>query len=1445
MLKNLMFKKFARNAVLVVFAFAILKCGVNDKKKISNKNNYESSSSLKKTKPSLLKTLLTGFLTFSQMANGDKVINKAKKVTSIFDRPFDYDEINLHNDILREKYDHESLEEFGDKINLRKLLQQGTPSPTVDCNLPINLMFGVDASGSVGSSNFNITKNWLKKIVHKLDLDPQLSQTKIGLIEFHNLTNYYLPLGYHNESYVNSIIDNDLEYQINGYTNTPLLLNDTIDVFDNEPQSNHTKNILILITDGIPCMPDNCPYFICEDPDHKIGYIMPDYIDYGLKLKQENIRPIIIEIGPKEQFSFINCLVEKPARGNDIISVKQYSVSNFDSITGELVDDICRTPTFSPTTDPTVSPTTDPTKSPTKDPTISPTKNPTKSPTLNPTKSPTTDPSKSPTTDPTTEPTSDPTKSPTFDPTKSPTTDPSKSPTTDPTIEPTTNPTKSPTKNPTISPTKNPTLSPSKDPTISPSKNPSVVPTKNPTISPTTDPTTNPTYMPTTNCELKKNTIFLFDESGSIGSVNFQTILDWFRTVLLKQPFHLSRIGIIEFSTNAVESLPLDYYNRSYLNYFVQNQIIYNGGITNTPAAIELAASIFNQTDTASDENNQIILVTDGVPCVSCGEPGCCTVSICEYSDFLYTNNIRSIGVLVGTNANSNYINCLFLKEGDKILTNFNELDTIIDDLFSIQCETLPPSPAPSTAPTFSPSKSPASAPTFSPTKSPTTAPTNPPSAHPTTSPTTTPTNDPTTEPTTDPTHKPTTGPSFAPTKHPTTNPTNNPTISPTNDPTNDPTTDPTPSPTPSPTMLCNIAMNIMIGIDQSAEQSDFDNIKEFAKKVVRNINTNTMEIGFSTYCDSANTNLEIGHYNKEYLEDFIEDNILKCNDTQRNIPQLLTNNLDINFKDIKNQANLLLLLNGGFAYLINRTVPLNLDNFSSPFREASIRTVSVGFGSDNYYSPFQNFYDPHHLQVENDLDIIANDLVPRLCETFNPTTSPTTSPTKNPTKSPTTDPTKSPTDNPSKIPTKYPTISPTKNPTDNPSKIPTKHPTIPPTKNPTISPTKNPTYNPTKSPTNDPTDSPTTSPTSSPSPAPTNSPNVLHCDPDIIVGIDVSGTICQDSFASSLKIGQYIANYFETDSTKFGAYSIGNAINQVLPFAYHPTRQYIKNVISNVTYENEFTDIKSFITIASTELGQNNPAGNNMVIIISDGHPCPNENDCPQDLCITEVYDTINNNRVRPFLIQVGPLEQYSLIDCILKTSTDKVKILPSYSDAYLDQIAQDIVDKFCETVAPSPSPSAYPTANGTIITQPTPSPVLDNEAEAAFLNQIAEKEGISAPFVVEELDNKKVVIEKIYTPHPTKPKPSMHKNIETLNTANELSSSEDNIGSAIERPIYITALSVLAGIILLLLLTFLCLRRKSKKKNRNFSFGKSENFETELANFDEESEGGIYINE
>ena len=387
------------------------------------------------------------------------------------------------------------------------------------CDAPVDLVFILDESGSVGSTNFYRSIDFMKDMVARFKVGTGVNDAQVAMVEFATQSTLWFDL---NDHTTNSAVTARMSQSVfnSGGTCTGWAMkmaSDSVLCSTCPGRSGASSNpsIVVFLTDGNPGSISSCN-------SYNSGSI--DRINEITRLKGLANRVIPVGIGSGISGSYLQSL----AKDMPLINGNNYITAEYSNL-GAIMDDLATAacPTLPPSKFPTSYPTGHPTAYPTGFPTVEPTLSPTVFPTAYPTGSPTADPSKAPS----------------FAPTKAPTyncnsctsvqiaqcdmgagrpgtcsfTDLNcnvhkcgcagdgyacsgtacaqctQAPTDAPTSFPTVAPTSTPTTEPTLAPTSYPTVAPSLAPTSEPSFSPSFAPTSAPTAAPSA-PTKAPTY---------------------------------------------------------------------------------------------------------------------------------------------------------------------------------------------------------------------------------------------------------------------------------------------------------------------------------------------------------------------------------------------------------------------------------------------------------------------------------------------------------------------------------------------------------------------------------------------------------------------------------------------------------------------------------------------------------------------------------------------------------------------------------------------------------------------------------------------------------------------------------------------------------------------------------------------------------------------------------------
>eukprot|EP01083_Nonionella_stella_P188090 692571_1 len=201
----------------------------------------------------------------------------------------------------------------------------------------LDILFAIDASGSVGEDNWKVQRDFIKKlVVHDINIDV----SKIGFAIFSTHVNFSRSIQSWQtiaelENYVSGLL------WPAGWTFTWEAINQSVLEFTGERKGSsyipdpNRKQVLILITDGNPCGPSSeggCPCSLC--PNSGIF----EYTQ-SLPLIQDNdIRTVIVAIGSNIDPRYLDCLTQNDT---DFITVSAFNATQFDAITAYISDVFC------------------------------------------------------------------------------------------------------------------------------------------------------------------------------------------------------------------------------------------------------------------------------------------------------------------------------------------------------------------------------------------------------------------------------------------------------------------------------------------------------------------------------------------------------------------------------------------------------------------------------------------------------------------------------------------------------------------------------------------------------------------------------------------------------------------------------------------------------------------------------------------------------------------------------------------------------------------------------------------------------------------------------------------------------------------------------------------------------------------------------------------------
>eukprot|EP00486_Rosalina_sp_Unknown_P013287 CAMPEP_0201594858 /NCGR_PEP_ID=MMETSP0190_2-20130828/192042_1 /ASSEMBLY_ACC=CAM_ASM_000263 /TAXON_ID=37353 /ORGANISM="Rosalina sp." /LENGTH=1076 /DNA_ID=CAMNT_0048054631 /DNA_START=134 /DNA_END=3364 /DNA_ORIENTATION=+ len=183
----------------------------------------------------------------------------------------------------------------------------------------LDILFGIDTSGSIGRSGFQIQKQFVKGLVD----DGVANGTRIGFYMFNTVINRTKELQFWDKTVLGAFAEG--MWWSGGWTNTPQLISYGLEhfaaTFDAERQQ-----IFLIITDGNPCLPDSqggCPQTACQ---------------YKTQVFQAGVRVVVIGVGDGLNSKYVKCLTQSDS---DWIPVSGYSEAAFATILGSLSEVLC------------------------------------------------------------------------------------------------------------------------------------------------------------------------------------------------------------------------------------------------------------------------------------------------------------------------------------------------------------------------------------------------------------------------------------------------------------------------------------------------------------------------------------------------------------------------------------------------------------------------------------------------------------------------------------------------------------------------------------------------------------------------------------------------------------------------------------------------------------------------------------------------------------------------------------------------------------------------------------------------------------------------------------------------------------------------------------------------------------------------------------------------
>lgn len=163
----------------------------------------------------------------------------------------------------------------------------------VDCDAsePMDIIFGIDASTSLGIAAFQTEKQFVKQV----SLSRVSNDTQIGYTIFSTNVNVTRQLQYWDETDLSLFLDG--LWWTGGWTNTGELIESVLSQFANHSESGRKRRLMI-ITDGNPCLNSadgECPFSVCQ---------------YAEPLQSAGIKTAIIAVGDNLNPIFIECIAD-------------------------------------------------------------------------------------------------------------------------------------------------------------------------------------------------------------------------------------------------------------------------------------------------------------------------------------------------------------------------------------------------------------------------------------------------------------------------------------------------------------------------------------------------------------------------------------------------------------------------------------------------------------------------------------------------------------------------------------------------------------------------------------------------------------------------------------------------------------------------------------------------------------------------------------------------------------------------------------------------------------------------------------------------------------------------------------------------------------------------------------------------------------------------------
>eukprot|EP00484_Ammonia_sp_Unknown_P004174 CAMPEP_0197074786 /NCGR_PEP_ID=MMETSP1384-20130603/211281_1 /TAXON_ID=29189 /ORGANISM="Ammonia sp." /LENGTH=708 /DNA_ID=CAMNT_0042513627 /DNA_START=50 /DNA_END=2177 /DNA_ORIENTATION=+ len=188
-------------------------------------------------------------------------------------------------------------------------------------DVAVDILFGVDASDSVGINGFQFQKVLISNLVSQC----MSTDSRIGVIKFSTEVILSPPIQYWQTSEFERYVADHVLWT-GGWRNTPELLTTAISEFDRVYNSTR-QQIMIIVTDGNPCVPASggCPQSVCQ---------------YAEQIKKAGVRVVIIGVGDAIDMAYMGCITQSD---EDFLPVFEFSSARFfsSSLTDSMSGILC------------------------------------------------------------------------------------------------------------------------------------------------------------------------------------------------------------------------------------------------------------------------------------------------------------------------------------------------------------------------------------------------------------------------------------------------------------------------------------------------------------------------------------------------------------------------------------------------------------------------------------------------------------------------------------------------------------------------------------------------------------------------------------------------------------------------------------------------------------------------------------------------------------------------------------------------------------------------------------------------------------------------------------------------------------------------------------------------------------------------------------------------